>query len=328
MTVLERYCHLFSRLRRAPGPIWGPSTKRRAPHKPLLLLSILDLVARGTLTSNFIDITGDLNELNELFTGYWRRVVPLEQKSSIAYPFSRLHNEPFWKLVPAPGGEITPATLNSISTVLQLRGVAIGAKMDEALFLQMQSMEGRSALRGVLLQSFFDEPALAALAEEVAIHDRAFEYGLGLLEKAKEPLIRDPGESESLPEAVRNQGFRRAVVSTYDHRCALCGVRILTPEGHTAVDAAHIIPWKISHNDDIRNGMALCKLCHWSFDKGMLGVAGDYTVLASRQIRSDPNVPGLLLTLVGRAIIPPADRALWPAQESLGWHRSQFRLSE
>lgn len=74
--------------------------------------------------------------------------------------------------------------------------------------------------------------------------------------------------------------------------------------------------------------MALCKLCNWSFDKGMLGVAGDYTVLTSRQIRSDPSVPGLLLTLVGRAILPPAVRALWPAQESLGWHRRQFRLSD
>ncbi len=71
-------------------------------------------------------------------------------------------------------------------------------------------------------------------------------------------------------------------------------MRILTPEGHTAVDAAHIIPWAISHNDDIRNRMALCKLCHWAFDEGMLGVAGDYTVLASRQIGTSPNVPGFL----------------------------------
>lgn len=328
MTVLEHYRHLFARLRRAPGPTWGPSTKQRAPHKPLLLLSIMDLIARGALTSSFIDITGDLNELNELFTGYWRRIVPLGQSSSIAFPFSRLHNEPFWKLVPVPGKAIDQATLNSISTVVQLRGVAIGARMDEELFLLMQQAEGRAALRGALLRSSFAEPALSALEQQVAINAEAFEYGRDLLEKAQQPLVRDPGEPEDVPAAARNQGFRRVVVSCYDHRCALCGVRILTSEGYTAVDAAHIIPWKISHNDDIRNGMALCKLCHWSFDKGMLGVAGDYTVIASRQIRSDPNVPGLLLTLIGRAILPPAERTLWPAQESLGWHRRQFRLSD
>jgi len=328
MTALEHYCHLFARLRRAPGPVWGPSTKRRAPHKPLLLLSILDLVARGTLTSSFIDITGDLNELNELFTGYWRRVVPLEQKSSIAFPFSRLHNEPFWELVPLPGKAIDRATLSSISTVVQLRGVAIGARMVEELFFLIQQAEGRASLRGVLLHSCFAEPALFALEQQVAINAEAFEYGRDLLEKAQQPLVRDPGEPEDVPAAARNQGFRRVVVSCYDHRCALCGVRILTPEGHTAVDAAHIIPWAISHNDDIRNGMALCKLCHWAFDEGMLGVAGDYTVLASRQIGTSPNVPGFLLTLAGRGMIPPADRILWPAQHSLSWHRQQFRLSD
>jgi len=74
--------------------------------------------------------------------------------------------------------------------------------------------------------------------------------------------------------------------------------------------------------------MALCKLCHWAFDEGMLGVAGDYTVLASRQIGTSPNVPGFLLTLAGRGMIPPADRILWPAQHSLSWHRQQFRLSD
>jgi len=33
-----------------------------------------------------------------------------------------------------------------------------------------------------------------------------------------------------------------------------------------------LIPWSRSKNDDIRNGMALCKLCHWAFDEGMMGV--------------------------------------------------------
>jgi len=41
---------------------------------------------------------------------------------------------------------------------------------------------------------------------------------------------------------------------------------------HTVVEAAHIVPWSKSHNNDIRNGMALCRLCHWGLDEGMLGV--------------------------------------------------------
>ncbi len=68
---------------------------------------MLDLVHRGVIISSFIDVTGDLVELNELFNVYWRRIIPLGQTSSIAFPFSRLDREPFWELVPQPGKTIT-----------------------------------------------------------------------------------------------------------------------------------------------------------------------------------------------------------------------------
>ena len=116
------------------------------------------------------------------------------------------------------------------------------------------------------------------------------------------------------------------VVATYDHRCALCGIRIVTPDGHTVVEAAHIVPWSKSKNDDIRNGMALCRLCHWGFDEGMLGVSDSYTVITSRSIGIDPNFPGPLVTLSDRGIIGPQDRTLWPAQEYLHAHRREWRL--
>jgi len=90
----------FTHLNRAPGPVWSDATKRKAPHKPILLLAVLDLVHRGVITSPFIAVTGDLLELNELFNLYWRRIIPLRQSSSIAFPFSRLDREPFWELVP------------------------------------------------------------------------------------------------------------------------------------------------------------------------------------------------------------------------------------
>ena len=116
------------------------------------------------------------------------------------------------------------------------------------------------------------------------------------------------------------------MTKSYDHRCALCGIRIVTPDGHTVVEAAHIVPWSKSKNDDIRNGMALCRTCHWGFDEGMLGVADNYTVITSRSIGTDPNFPGLLLTLSGRGIIPPADQGLWPAPKYLAEHRREWRL--
>ena len=327
MTELKSYLHQFSKLRRAPGPVWTEVTKKQAPHKPLLLLALLDLIARGVVTSPFIDVREDLIELNELFTNYWRKVVPIRQTSSIAFPFSRLNSEPFWELVPVDSQELDRNTINSINTVNQLRQVVIGGRIDNALFVVMQQEENRAAFRQTLLESYFSAVGITALNEQAAIHAEAFSYNLELLSKAHQPLVHEVTSQDKYRPASRNQGFRRAVVTTYDHRCALCGIRIVTPEGHTAVDAAHIVPWSRTQNDDIRNGMALCKLCHWAFDEGMLGVSDDYAVLTSPQVSLSPNMPGSLQALSGRSIIAPPDKELWPAQEYLHWHRREYRIS-
>lgn len=326
MTELAAYIRQFAHLRRAPNAVFTEATKKRAPHKPILLLAVLDLVARGVITSPLLAVTGDLVELNELFNLYWRRIIPLGQTSSIAFPFSRLHNEPFWELVPLPGKEITPATINNITSVSQLCTLALGASLDEDLFRFMLQPESRNALREALLRSCFSDQSRAMLEEQAGINAEAFSYSIELGHKAHLPLVQEALDADVYKAAARDQGFRRIVVSTYDYRCALCGVRIITAEGHTVVDAAHIIPWSRSRNDDLRNGMALCKICHWAFDEGMMGVSESYDVITSRQIAANPNVPGFLLTLTGRSIIPPPDRDLWPAQQYLAEHRKEWRL--
>ena len=146
MITLSNYIRHLASLNRAPGVTWTEATKCKAPHKPILLLAVLDLVHRGVITTPFVDVTGDLVELNELFNLYWRRIIPLGQSSSIAFPFSRLDREPFWELVPQPGKTITPAIINNTSSVTYLRRSALGARMDEGLFHIMQTGDGREAL--------------------------------------------------------------------------------------------------------------------------------------------------------------------------------------
>ncbi len=323
---LESHSQMFARLRRAPNAVFPELSKGKAPHKPLLLLAVIDLVRQGVVSSPLIDITGDLVELNDLFNNYWRRVVPLGHSSSIAFPFSRLNGEPFWTLLSCDGQEVDARQLN-IKSVSQLRNQACAARIDPELFALMADATGCQALRQVLLESHFSAEGQQVLAEQIALNDQAYCYSQTLYAQAHLPMVKEVVEGELYKPAVRDQGFRRIVVKTYDHRCALCGLRIVTPEGHTAVDAAHIVPWSASQNDDIRNGMALCKLCHWAFDEGMLGVSQEYKVIASRQIGVTPNVPGILQTLPGRNILSPAESELWPAQKYLAQHRRDFRLN-
>ena len=290
--TLQEYCAQFSNLTRAPGTLWTDLTRKCAPHKPLLLLAVMDMVARSAVRSKFVSIMEELVELNELFTDYWRSVVPVTHTSSIAFPFSRLHTEPFWKLVPKPGEDITRPTLESITTVTQLRRVAIGAEMDEDLYLHMSGAASRAALQQALLRSCFSEEGGRTLSGLLGIHAEAFTYSRELEAVAHSFPAGEAPRLEQYQRVARDQGFRRSVVFTYNHRCALCGLRIVTPEGHTAVDAAHIVPWSQTKNDDIRNGMALCKLCHWSFDKWLIGVSDAYTVIVSRQLMQEHNMAG------------------------------------
>ncbi len=138
MTDLTTSIQHFASLNRAPGPTRTDATKRKAPHKPLLLLALLDLVHRGVITSPFIAVTGDLVELNELFNLYWRRIIPLGQTSSIAFPFSRLSREPFWELVPLTGKTISAAVINNTASVSSL-----GGKRDRFIFQYKRRPIGR-----------------------------------------------------------------------------------------------------------------------------------------------------------------------------------------
>ena len=109
----------------------------------------------------------------------------------------------------------------------------------------------------------------------------------------------------------------------YDHRCALCGIRVKTSDGHTAVVGAHIIPWSVSHNDDPRNGLSLCRLCHWTFDEGLITVNTDYIVRTSPQLNGLGNMSAHLSPLNQRGMIRPDDPDYLPASDSLSWHMKE-----
>ena len=99
-------------------------------------------------------------------------------------------------------------------------------------------------------------------------------------------------------------------------------------DGHTVVDAAHIVPWSMSHDDRPANGMALCRTCHWTFDEGLLRVSQAYEIFVSSQLRVVSNLPGYLTNLEGRAIVPPTEKTYWPDPVSLEWHyKHVFRRS-
>jgi putative restriction endonuclease len=321
MNKLDFYIKAFSTLHTDKGKDRYPLiTKYRAPHKPILLLSILDLIEEGTINSNLIELSP---ELGETFLGYWSIVMPLDKKGKIVYPFFYSKSEPFWHLLPQEGKEEILQSQKEVSSVYQLMEIIIGARLDEELFILLSNVKERNILRTVLIDTYFDASVSQQIINQSKINVDSFQYALNLLKKKPKVSYPEPDEDTN-KERVRDQGFRKAVVTAYDHRCAICGVRMRTPDGHTAVDGAHIIPWSVSHNDFPQNGVSLCKLCHWTFDEGLIGISKEYKILISNKLNSFNNLAVHLAAFESRDIIPPTDRYLWPSQDSIRYHLQEI----
>ena len=119
--------------------------------------------------------------------------------------------------------------------------------------------------------------------------------------------------------SFRDVAFRRKVRDAYDYRCAMSGLRLRNGGGRPEVQAAHIRSVEHKGSDAVRNGRALTGTLHWMFDRGLLSVAEDWTILVSGN-----KVPS---EVVGRLILPdgklrlPKEGHHWPHPDNLRWRQ-------
>lgn len=98
------------------------------------------------------------------------------------------------------------------------------------------------------------------------------------------------GESKIREVKVRvNQNiFRQIVLANYSTKCAISGIDI--PE---LLVASHIIPW--SKNDKERlnpeNGICLSSMYDKAFDKGLIGLNFDYSIMVSEKLKQNISKP-------------------------------------
>ncbi len=140
------------------------------------------------------------------------------------------------------------------------------------------------------------------------------------LEEEPLPFLYEQERQRVLTSRLyRDRVFRRTVLQAYDERCAITGLKLINGRGRAEVEAAHIRPVGASGPDDVTNGLALSGTVHWMFDRGLLSLADDLTILLSRQINDVESVRALL-NRDGRARSPrrPSDR---PHPHFLQWHR-------
>lgn len=309
--ILQKYIREFSSLNidRAHGA---------APHQPVLLLTIIEMIGLGQITENKIEPSP---RLVETFMKFWS-IVP-KRKPNIAMPFFHLRTRSFWHHHPNPGYETALEVVPKIQVFSQLRKIISHASLDEDLFALLNQPLERQILRKALIDKFLPdkvEEIKKIISEEQQISGFSQDL-LNFVQHEFSIELDKPIESD---KKIREPGFRRAIMRIYDYTCAVCKLQILTLDGETVTEAAHIVPFNETNNDDVRNGISLCKLHHWAFDKYLISVDESYNVTVSDLMTENGPAEWKLESLKGKSILLPEQQELYPAQEALAWHRKKL----
>ena len=307
---LSKYIAVLGNLHRNQNPKWGA-----APHKPVLLLALLDEVERGGIPTNQIELTP---ELTAGFRAYWRVLVPENTwLEKIANPFRFMVQEGFWELV-KNGVPVSTQSLGMNPSVRQLTTEIDGAALAPDLWELLQDRAAIRRVAGVPAQTVFQRRRLRTL--QPVIPASPIDYEVERLKAEAQSKFRAKKVSEEKDETgyyVRHALFPKVVKSLYNDSCAACGLNVRTDDGSGLVDAAHIMPFGMFHNDDPRNGIALCKNHHWGFDAGWFTASDEYRIIVSPRLEN-----ALSYLTAGVLLLIPSQIEYAPAPEALTWHRS------
>ena len=86
------------------------------------------------------------------------------------------------------------------------------------------------------------------------------------------------------------------------------------------MQAAHIRPVADQGPDSVRNGIALCGTMHWMFDRGLISIDDDLSILVARQ--RVPDTVSRLINSSGR-IRGPERVDFRPHPHFLAYHRRE-----
>lgn len=277
----------------------------KAPHKPLLLLCILDMAEAGEFPSRVFTRTPSLALRFRCYGALVANRWP--SRLDIRLPFFHLSTQRFWEPFDA---EMTPAKSPES---------CVACEMGEELYELLGDAGFRLKARLILISKYFEPLERVSLFESLNIQ--------GTGENSSSPgRLMEEAETAAKRQG-RSARFSVRVCSEYRFTCALTGYRCVAGDGASIVDAAHIESWANTQNDDPSNGLALSKNAHWMFDAGLWAVDDDYRVVVNQR-RFTENGPqaSLLAPLAGRHLQFDPSAKLRPSQHSLRKHRATFGL--
>src|ERR1022692_2458595 len=292
----------------------------KAPHKPLLLLCLLDMAEAGELARRTFTRTAGLvlrfKSYGALVSERWPTRLDLRM------PFYYLRTQGFWQAFTL---EMTAAQSPESCSLCELH---------TELFDLLADPDFRLKARLLLVSRCFAPRERVALLESFGIsadtsRRSTSNSSLSPIEAERAGTKLNADAENAARKKGRSARFAVQVVSRYKFTCALTRLCCLTTDGGAIVDAAHIERFAENQNDDIENGLALCKNAHWMFDEGLWSVRSDGRVAIAPQRFTENGPEGLRLQpYAGRLLQFAAGGTLRPKAEHFGRHRGFHGLDE
>lgn len=310
--TLHKYLKALTHVKR------GSTKFGMAPHKPVLLITLVELMQKKTMPNNRFEINADFVGM---FQENWELLVQTANHADFTQPFyylqsDKVENQSFWTLHAKPGCQIN-SYVKSINTLVQVLDYG---SLAEDLFILLTDSINNQLILDALLTTYFPSSK--------SIFLKAKQEGSGYFHELEEYILNEPEvklrkiKVETEDEFfVRGALFKRSITRLYQSTCAFTGMRLTSTYGHSFIDACHIVPFSVSLNDKVSNGIALCPNMHRAFDRGLISISGEYKLMISSHVYEDEEHEYSLNRLRNKLIKLPQTNQYWPSQESLEWHR-------
>ncbi len=185
-------------------------------------------------------------------------------------------------------------------------GLGHGSKAEEPIWNEFWGDSEKLAFES---ERLFAERAGKTIEEYAAIDTRYIPQG-----KEREMIVR---------QRVNQNFFRETVLTAYLNQCCITGI-----SNTTLLDACHISNWADDEKNrtNPKNGLCMNSLFHRAYDKFLLAITPDYTILISDQMLEkvkDDTFLSYLLSIQGRSIIMPEKFS--PDKDLLALHYEQYQ---
>lgn len=285
------------------------SGERRAPHKPLLVLSAIGWWQQGRERLGLEEVSERLRPLLDAWAP------PVQGRHQPELPYWHLRSDSIWEVSDA---ERLTRSRSGLPLIDELRATQAGFS-GEVLGLLESDPTLVGAVVDTVLERYFPDTAREEILAACGIDT--------------ECLDRAAADAEYVPTLRRRRDplFRQAVLRAYEHRCAVSGFRASLGGTYFGCEAAHVQWHAYDGPDAVSNGLCLEPTLHKLFDAGAWSLTDDRRVLVSREFTGTEAAVSRLRDLHGKPLQTPLAGEAPLDVRHIQWHREEklggvFRL--